>query len=309
MKWESSTKTVHGEIMKTDIFCEILSEGKSTQTKALAALEEVFQLFRDFEKRYSRFIQGNELWELNEGLGGIVSEEFFSLLEQAAEYHRTTEGIFDPSVLPVLEQTGYEGAYTGKISSEKKVPFSELKLDRLTLTTIKPRDLKIDLGGIGKGFIVDTVANFLGKRFENFIIDAGGDIYIKGSNRKENYPYWAVDVEHPLKQEESIALLLLSDRAVATSGRNRRRWKKDNEEKHHIIDPRTDTSAASDFLSVTVIAENVTLADVLAKTLFISGEEKGSQMAEKLKIPAIFIKSDASVTINHFAKQYVWKSH
>lgn len=309
MGWERATKTVRGEIMKTDIFCEILYEGTSAETTALSTLEDVFQLFRDFEKRYSRFIRDNELWNFNESVGGKISEELFAILEQALYYHTSTEKIFDPSILPSLEQAGYTGAYSNQEDRGAKIPFSALRLDRATLTATKPQELKIDLGGIGKGFIVDRVADFLGKRFGNFIIDAGGDIYAKGINQKEKYPYWAIDIEHPREHEKTIALLTLSNMAVATSGRNRRHWQKDGAEKHHIIDPRTGTSAVDDFLSVTVIAENTTQADVLAKTLFISGKEKGQAMAETLKIPAVFIHKDTSVIINHYAENYVWKSH
>ena len=308
MTWLSANKKVEKEIMKTDIFCEILYEAGYPEEKALSSLEIAFSLFRDFEQRYSRFLKGNELWNFNESEGGVISEELFRILQESKRYHEATGGLFDPSILPALEAEGYAGVYNKTTSTKESIPFLELSLDHTTLTAKKPFGLKIDLGGIGKGLIADKVSAFLGKNYRHHIVDAGGDIFAKGSNQKESYPYWAIDIEHPFMPETSAALLLLSDMAVATSGKNRRHWIKNGSKKHHIIDPITEKSASSDLLSVTVIAENVTKADVFAKTLFIAGKERGILLAETLSLPAIFIDQDAAITINRFAESYVWKS-
>ncbi len=305
MTWQSAEKRVSQEIMKTDILCEVLSEYHN-DAEMLASLEQAFALFRDFERRYSRFSRDNELWAFNESEGGPISRELFHLLEEARRYHDATGGIFDPSILIPLEQEGYAGAYGGKVAGEP-VPFSALQLDHETLTATKPIGLKIDLGGIGKGFIADKVAAFLAKEYQHFIVDAGGDIFASGSNRKEDYPYWAIAVEHPLRQDEPAALLVLSNLAVATSGCNRRHWTKNSEEKHHIIDPSSQKSAETDLLSVTVVAESVTRADVFAKTLLIAGSTRGSVLAETLGIPAIFIQKDGHVIRNQSMEPYVWK--
>ncbi|MGB3072707.1 MAG: FAD:protein FMN transferase [Candidatus Moraniibacteriota bacterium] len=303
--WKSLRHEVRGEIMKTDVACEILFSVGQEQ-EAQAALQEVFVLFRAFEARYSRFIEGTELWQFNRGSGSAVSPEFFRLLSEAKQYYGTTGGLFDPSILPVLEREGYVGAASG-ITPELRRGFAELSLNQETLTVTKPRELVIDFGGIGKGFIVDRVADFLGQRFENFLIDAGGDIYTKGANRKEGYPYWAIEVEHTA-HEESSALLTLSDMAVATSGVNRRFWKKDEERKHHIIDPMIGSSAATDFISVTVIASSTTAADVWAKSLFIAGKKGADALAERFRIPAVFVGADHNQYANEYATPYLWKS-
>jgi thiamine biosynthesis lipoprotein len=304
--WKSADKRVSQEIMKTNILCEVLSN-INTEPEMLVSLEEAFSIFRDFADHYSRFSRDNDLFRFNESEGGRVSEELFQLLEEAKHYHEVTGGLFDPSILLSLEREGYVGAYSDMIATETPPPFSELILDRKTLTATKPLSLKIDLGGIGKGFVADKVAFFLRKKYRNFLVDAGGDIFVSGTNQKENYPYWAISVEHPLQPEHPAALLVLSDMAVATSGRNRKRWTKDGSERHHLIDPSHQRSAASTLLSVTVIAESVTRADVFAKTLFIAGQERGSILADTLGIPALFIDQDGSITSNRFIEPYVWK--
>lgn len=292
--------------MNTDVLCEVLFPF-GQKNEAAASLEQAFAMMRSFEQRYSRFIAGNELFIFNCSERKTLSPEFFDILTQAKHFYEFTDGLFDPSILPALEQEGYLGIPT-TIHPHKNRTFSEVHLDPETLTATKPRELRIDLGGIGKGYIVDRVTSFLSQHSEHFLIDAGGDIYAKGTNIREGYPYWAIEVEHPLSQEESVALLLLSDKAVATSGRNRRHWLKEGQEKHHIIDPRTNKSATSTFLSVTVVADNVMTADVFAKTLFIAGPTEGPLLAERWKVPAIFIEHSGTVIRNQYIEKYVWKA-
>ncbi len=292
--------------MNTDIACEVLFPTTHAPL-AETLLEEAFAMMRQFEARYSRFKTDNELHRFNESAGGVVSPELFDLLSQAQKFYLSTSGLFDPSILPALEHIGYTSTPSLKAPANKS-SFSQVHLDHATLTVTKPRDLFIDLGGIGKGYIVDRVADFLSLHFEHFLIDAGGDIFAKGSNIKEGYPYWAIDVEHPDPQQE-MTTLLLHDMAVATSGRTRRHWKQGQAEKHHLIDPRTQDSAVPDYQSVTVIAKSTTEADILAKTLFIAGKNQAPLLAEAEAVPAIFIDSAGRVSINRYAEPYVWKTH
>ena len=304
MIWCSAKQEVRGEIMNTDVLVEILyTEGEAIlATKSLA---EVFALFRDFAKRYSRFVSANELWQFNTQESGSLSPELFDILETAASYHRETAGLFDPSILASLETAGYVGAYQTS-SDEAKGNFSALILNPADHSFTKPKNLTIDLGGIGKGYIIDKVARFLQKRFANFLVDAGGDIFVQGVNEKEGYPYWAIDIEHPLTHARA-ATLLLRNMAVTTSGRNRRRWLKGDKEQHHLINPFTNESASFELLSVTALAENTVRADVLAKTLFIAGKERGPVLAEKLSVPALFFDHTGHPTHNQAFTPYIWQ--
>ncbi len=304
--WYSVRKEVKQEIMNTDILCEIIfSDGQ--EEKAVVALETVFDMMRDFERRFSRFRKDNELFELNQSTQLKVSEDLFAMLTLAKRFHESTQRLFDPSILPILEKEGYKGALP-QAARKEKGDFSKLHLDPATRTVTKPADLFIDLGGIGKGYIVDQVALFLKQHFDNFLIDAGGDIFAQGANQKEGYPYWAVEVEHPLESKLPPAILLLNDMAVATSGRNRRHWVKEGKEKHHLINPLLGESAAEDFLTVTVLAPNTTTADIFAKSLFIAGKERGPELAEVWGIPAIFIEASGNVILNQYVQKYVWKA-
>ncbi len=303
--WQSLRYQVSKDIMNTDILCEILHQPEET-IQAEKCLRHAFEMFRQFEARFSRFKKENELWHFNHSHSYSPSEELYHLLASSQYFHHLTEGLFDPSILTALESEGYS---SGQYASQKSHPaFKELTLTSNPPLATKPSELLIDFGGIGKGYIVDQVAAYLALHFDNFIVDAGGDIYARGVNAKEAYPYWVVEVEHPEAPKDPAALLLLTDIAVATSGRNKRHWVQNQQAKHHIIDPRTKESALPDFLSVTVIAPSVISADVLAKTLFISGKDQAQAFAQEFQIPAIFITNDGTVIINSYAKPYVWQN-
>ncbi|MEP7162421.1 MAG: FAD:protein FMN transferase, partial [Candidatus Moraniibacteriota bacterium] len=94
-QWKSASYELRGEIMKTDIYCEIQCE-EAALPFAQASLKKAFKMFREFEGRYSRFRKDNALWRLNQSDCSVVSPELFSLLESAKKYHTETGGLFDP---------------------------------------------------------------------------------------------------------------------------------------------------------------------------------------------------------------------
>ncbi len=116
---------------------------------------------------------------------------------------------------------------------------------------------RLDLGGIAKGYAVDRAATILAEAGP-CLVNAGGDLV--GSGR-----LWPVGVE----TAEGEITLGLEDGAIATSGRDRRRWRRNGNESHHLIDPVTGAPAEGEFLRVTVVAETAVAAEVLAKAVFL----------------------------------------
>lgn len=285
----SVEREISQEIMKTDIFIKILQVG-GERSRMLHALDEAFDSFRRFEARFSRFRPTSELTVFNQGTGGLVSSQLFALLSTCATYYHATDGIFDPTVLPTLEDLGYPGASTGERTSASSLGFDQVILDPATQSAKKPRDVKLDLGGIGKGYAVDMVTQELYTfGYTNFLVDAGGDIYAAGTNEEAGYPFWAIDVENPAQPRQSLATVLLRDEAIATSGRNRRTWLHEGQMVHHLIDPRRAKSVETSLLTVSTIAPTTTEADVRAKTLFILGPEQGFALAQAQNWPALFV--------------------
>lgn len=309
-------REIKQEIMSTDIFVRIESDTHSEEDLQ-ADLERCFNMFRDFEARFSRFKKESELSRFNTKTEGkqIVSEQFFALFEKAVEYHLFTEGLFNPTILSALEKEGYtKSSHEGFTSAEDAptnnspiLSLGNIAADKEALT-IDTCGARIDFGGIGKGYIIDQVTLFLRSQgYYNFFIDAGGDLYAGGRNEEKNYPYWAVEIENPKYPDQSLATLTLSDMAATTSGINRRHWINGTEVKHHIIDPRTGKSAETDLVSVTVVAHETALADVLAKSILILGREAGGAFAARKNIAALLADAKGIATTTPLLDTYLWK--
>lgn len=304
----SVNREIRGEIMRTDVYGEILCTAEE-RAAAEISLAGTFEEMRSFAERYSRFRRNNELWKLNRSPEYIVSEELFTLLEAALHFFGVTKGLFNPAILPALERTGYPGAYSEYLAHvSPSLDFGLVRLDRHRHTVSKPENLFIDLGGIGKGFIVDKVSHTLASRWEDTLVDAGGDICARGGNRRLHYPYWAIDIENAVHSERALPTLMLRDCAVATSGSTRRHWSVAGERRHHLIDPATGTSVESALASVTVVAKNALSADVWAKTLFLASAEARANFIEEEHLAAGFLYQDGHFVSSPYLEPYVWKS-
>ena len=304
--WVVTKREEKGTIMKTDVFIKLFSNHLG-QEEMKADIDRGFRMFSDFETQFSRFKAESELSHFNEGTGGVVSSDFFSLLEECSRFYTLTEGIFDPSVLPTLEKIGYKGSNLTKEFTQGG-SFHQLVFDGINKVIQKPKDVYIDVGGIGKGYIVDKVANELSKKYVNGIVDAGGDMRLFGGDREQNLDTFAIDIENPFDKTKTLSMVLLSNCAIATSGTNRRKWDYAGQTYHHIIDPSREMSAETGVVQVTVIAPYAAEADVFAKTLLILGLERGMVFAREKNIPALFVTEDKKIIRNSLFQNYEWKT-
>ena len=299
--------------MNTDIYVKVVSDTHSSDAMR-RDLDTVVGMFREFASRFSRFDPQSELSLFNASENTKVSETLFNLLTRCKAYFRDTGGIFHPGILPALVAAGYNTSFSSDRSLSSSVPsqcplppsLDTLTLDASTRTARKPLDLKIDLGGIGKGYIVDRVADWLSERYPHFLVDAGGDIRVQGGDIVRGWEYWKIDIEHPhTKRLIPELMLVLENGAVATSGSLRRRWHTGLDTRHHLIDPRTATSAATDLASVTVIRETAEAAEIYAKTICILGTSVGLAFAEQKRIPGVFVTTTGDIRYNGFIKPYL----
>jgi len=153
----------------------------------------------------------------------------------------------------------------------------DVYVDAETSTIILPRGCGLDLGGIGKGWTADRGAERL-SRFNDYAVDAGGDIFVSGTQFDGRR--WTVAVEDPFNQECDIFTITVRDRAVATSTIARRHWPVAGTDQHHLIDPRTGLPSKSGVISATVVANSVVCADVLAKVALLLGPDLGLRFLE-----------------------------
>ena len=138
--------------------------------------------------------------------------------------------------------------------------------------------MKIDLGGIAKGYAVDCAVKRLKEHgIKSCLINAGGQIYCLGD--KFGKP-WNIAVRGP-RNKGFWGYLKLKDKAVATSGDYEQYFLKGNKRYSHILNPKTGYPANSGVISVTVIAPNGLTADALTTSIFVLGKDKGSTLAKK----------------------------
>ena len=141
----------------------------------------------------------------------------------------------------------------------------------------------LDLGGIGKGYAAERAAELLALAGP-CLVNAGGDVATRGGA-------WPIGVEtaaEPLTLE-------LRGAALATSGRDRRRWRRGGRELHHLIDPRTGAPAETDLLRVTVVAPDAVEAEVAAKALFLAGADAAAAEADAAGLAAVLVTDDRTL--------------
>jgi len=242
------------------------------------------------EQRFTRFSEDSELSALNRSSGTwfSASPEMFEVVTLAARLQRQTGGLFEPAILDALEQAGYDRsmeeiraygvASAPVLFRTRQRSIREVLFDEQRGEIYLPEGLRLDLGGIAKGWIAERAAQILGACSTACAVDAGGDAFMIGLPAGQDA--WRLTLEDPLDETKGLAVLKLPPGGAATSAVTKRRWLQGGEERHHLIDPRTQQPAETDWLSVTAIARSLSEAEVFAKALLIGGPALSAQIAQ-----------------------------
>jgi thiamine biosynthesis lipoprotein len=178
-----------------------------------------------------------------------------------------------------------------------------IAIDERNHTVTLPAGMSLDFGGVAKGWAAHQAMKRL-QAEGPALVNAGGDISISGS-RADGSP-WPVGITNPFQPTEEIEVLLLRAGGVATSGKDRRRWMRNGVLQHHIIDPLTNQPAATDVLTVTVIAPDVIEAEAMAKASFILGSHAGLEWIEaRPQLAALFALDNGQVLYSHRMEEFL----
>ena len=201
--------------------------------------------FRRLEGLLSRFLPDSQLSCLNRRGELTAGPDLLAVVEAALDARERTAGRFDPTVHDALVAAGYDRTFE-LVSARDGAPTGletacggGVKVDRESGSIALDPGVKLDLGGIGKGFAVDSALRILAG-VGPAVVDAGGDIAVTGKP-------WPIGVE----TSAGAITLEVRECALATSGRDRRRWAGPEGERHHLIDPATGRPAEGDLLRVT----------------------------------------------------------
>ncbi len=262
----------------------------------------------------------SELEELNQnaGIKAIsVSKELFELLKTSITIAELSEGTFNPAIgnLVKLWDIGFSGK---TVPSKEKILTSLSLIDYKDIVLqekisangnteysvfLKKQGMRLDLGGIAKGYATDKVVEIIKKhKIKDALIDIGGNVFAMGKNKKQQN--WAVGLRNPKIGESGIsAYIKISDKSLVTSGNYERYFKEDGKVYHHILDSKTGYPSQSKINAVSVISNSSIYADALSTTCFILGEEKSQSLLANLEnvreneITVIFFYDDNSIKI------------
>jgi len=267
--------------MGTDV--ELFVEDWITGPELSSLACELESWVRRYERIFSRFDPASDLSRLNRQSGWWVAvpSELDEVLKLAAHWFEQTRGYFDPFIGEDMRRIGYH------VSFEQLDVTVEPVLACTRVPPVKPPvefrpgpavrlqpGYEVDLGGIAKGFIVTRCAEELRARgLRNFALSAGGDVQVMSDDEP-----WPVRVANPFRGAEPIGTLAVKRGGVATSGTYKRRWQTPSGRMlHHLIDPFTGLPAETDALSVSVCANELTTAEVLAKVALLLGTDRGTR--------------------------------
>jgi thiamine biosynthesis lipoprotein len=265
--------------MGTEI--ELLVEADEA-TSALAAAEEEFHRL---EALLSRFRDDSELSRLNAAGSLAAGPDLLRVVELALAAKARTDGRFDIAIHDALVAAGYDRSFEFVVADDATPVHSPVRRSG----GVEVRDgviflddgVRLDLGGIGKGYACERAAEILATAGP-CLVNAGGDIATRAGA-------WTVAVE---TAAEPLTLELSGGSALATSGRDLRRWRRAGRELHHLIDPTTGLPSASDLLRVTAVDRDAVDAEVAAKALFLAGADAAHAEADRLGLPAVLVTRD-----------------
>jgi thiamine biosynthesis lipoprotein len=286
-------------IMGTRIIVELWSDDEA---KANEAIDALLQEMRHIDDTMSTYKPTSEVSQVNARAADgpmKISKELFDLLTTAKEYSVITDGAFDITYASVGYMYDFrKHVHPDEAQIAKALPainYRHVLLDSKNQTVqFSQKGVRIDLGGIAKGYSVDRGIDVL-KSFgiTRAYVSAGGDSRIIGDRFGKP---WIVGIRDPNKGEgEVIARIPLVDAAISTSGDYERFFEENGVRYHHIIDPHTGHSA-SKVRSATVIGPYATRTDGLSNTAFVLGPEKAMEIYNRLDdIDAIIVKLDGKV--------------
>ena len=258
----------------------------------------VQSLFTEWEQTLSRFRPESELSQLNSNSGRtvIVGPLLFHVLTTALAAAHATHGIYDPTMLIQLTQLGYDRSFD-QLSREQQEQhdyngqpggaWRAIQLEPAQHKVTVPPGVQLDFGGIAKGMAVDAALERLQEAgITPALVNAGGDLSVNGQPAQTDS--WSIAIP---TREDSWSLPLHHG-AIATSGIERRHWQQGNEQRHHILDPRTGFPVHNALWSVTSIAPNCTQAEIAAKVAFILGPEQGKAFLQQHQLAGLFVSTN-----------------
>jgi len=286
-----------------DTIIEITAYGPQAEEGVKESFVEIHRL----HSLANNFDENSQVSKINQVAGKnkvLAESDLIAIVNHSRDFSSKLGGAFDVTIGPLTELWGIgrKGEYIPSQAEIEQslslVDYRLIEVDETANTIYLPKaGMRLDLGGIAKGYAVDKVIEILkAKGITSALINAGGDVRVIG-NKPDGTP-WRIGVQHPRLADEISAKLSLSQwDTMVTSGDYQRFIMKDGIRYSHILDPRTGRQL-SEIASVTIVTNNSEDGDVLSTGVFVLGVEKGLELLKKFPgNEAIIIAVDGRMII------------
>ena len=293
---ESSPEPVQGTFFAMDTMMDFTIYGES------GLIDQSESLITSLESLVSVTDADSELYAINQTGSGMLTEEASSLMEQALEICRRTDGALDLSIYPIVRAWGFTaGSYQVPDEAEIQallplVDYRKIQYDAADGDVTLPVGMKIDLGSVAKGYAGQLVAQMLREHgVQSALLNLGGNVQTVGT--KPDGSPWQIGIKDP-QGEDAMMVLSVEDQAVVTSGGYERYFEQDGQTYWHIMDPSTGHPADSGLISVTIVGDEGVVCDGLSTALFVMGLEKAADLwAQSGDFEAVFVTASGEVYI------------
>ncbi len=278
-------------------------------------IDEAFSKLSELENILSINKKDTLIDEINahSGVSPVeVDEETYNLIEKSLYYSQLTSGAFDITIGPIVKlwNIGFANfRVPSQTEIEHTLPLIDYHLVTLNKTHhsvyLEKTGMQLDLGGIGKGYAADQVAQLLRQGgVEHAIIDLGGNIYTLGD--KPGNKLWTIGIQDPFNPRgESLGTISVANKSLVTSGiYERYNTAEDAKTYHHLLNPSTGYPFDNEIAGVSIISDSSTDGDALSTSAFALGITSGMEFIESLDgIDAIFVTTDKKVYLTSGVKE------
>lgn len=240
----------------------------------------------------------SELYKFNSTADAMTIEgDFLDVMRYTLDIAEKTEGAFDPTCYSLTElwnisDGGYLPTLTEVAMALSYVDHNALVLKDDSLS--KTSAVRVDLGGIAKGYALGKTVYMLSENVPYGMISFGGNVGVWGE--KPDGSAWEIGIKDPFDTEKTVGKVILPELGgyVAVSGDYERYFEKDGKRYHHVFDPETGFPVDNGIHSVAVYTKDATIGDALSTALFVMGTEKAMEFYKSgiYEFEALFITDD-----------------
>lgn len=302
---QDGTKSLEQTFYIYDTVVTIKVFGNTAEQKNM---DDIQAMLERMDIEFSRTKENGEIYAVNEAAGKeavTVSDETLDIVKQSIKYAEEMDGLFDPTIGPLVDlwnigSGGEQVPPQAEIDQAKNMTnYKDIIVDEAAKTVKLAREgMVLDMGGIGKGYAADRIAEYLKEQgLDSAMINLGGSSIIALGNKPNGSP-WNIGLQDPDQTRGTqLGTIKITDEVIDASGVYERFFIQDNVRYHHILDPRTGYPSQNGLKSLTIMSPNATDADALSTGVFLMGLEEGMAYLEALPedVQAFFITDDNKI--------------